>query len=97
LGIDGLLLSWICAFLSNRTQRVVVEGFTSNWVSVISGVPQGSVLGPIFFLLYVDDVTLAYPGTVRYKLFADDLKIYSNVDSSCASLNLHTALCEFER
>ena len=75
----------------------MVEGFTSNWVSVISGVPQGSVLGPIFFLLYVDDVTLAYPGTVRYKLFADDLKIYSNVDSSCASLNLHTALCEFER
>jgi len=45
----------------------------------------------------IDDVTLAYPGTVRYKLFADDLKIYSNVDSSCASLNLHTALCELER
>jgi len=66
-GIDGLLLSWICAFLSNRTQRVVVEGFTSNWVNVISGVPQVSVLGPIFFLLYVDYITLAYPGTVRYK------------------------------
>jgi len=91
-GIDGLLLSWICAFLSNKTQRVVVEGFSYNWVSVISGVPQCSVLGPILFLLYVDDVTLAYPGSVRYKLFADDLKIYSNVDSSCASVNLHTAL-----
>ena len=59
-GIDGLLLSWICAFLSIRTQRVVVEGpgFSFNWLSVISGVPQGSVLGPIFFLLCVDDVTL---------------------------------------
>ena len=57
---------------------------------------QSLVLGPIFFLLYVDDVTLAYLGAVRYKLFADDLKIYSNVDSSCASLNVQTALCELE-
>jgi len=81
-------------FSVNGTQCVVVEGFSSNWVSVISGVPQGSVLGPIFFLLYVDDVTLVYPNSVRYKLFADDLKIYSNVDSSCASLNLHNALRE---
>ena len=64
-GIDGLLLSWICAFLSNRTQHVVIEGFPSNWVSVISGVPQGSVIGPILFLLYVDDVILACPGSVR--------------------------------
>jgi len=70
IGIDGLLLSWICAFLSNRTQCVVVEGFSSNWVSVISGVPQGSVsvLGPIFFLLYVDDVTLVYPVSTSYLL-----------------------------
>jgi len=65
-GTDGLLLSRICAFLSNRTQHVVVEGFPSNWVSVISGVPQGSVIGPILFLLYADDITLAYPGSVRY-------------------------------
>jgi len=96
-GIDGLLLLWICAFLSNRTQRVVVEGFSSHWVIVISGVPQGSVLGPVLFLLYVDDVILAYSGSVRYKLFADDLKNCSNVDSSCASINLQTALRELER
>jgi len=63
-----LLLSWICTFLSNRTQRVVVEGFSSSWVTVISGLPHGSVLEPIFFLLYVDDVTLVYPGYVRYLL-----------------------------
>jgi len=63
---------------------------------IISGVPQVSVLGPIFFLLYVGDVTLVYPCSVRCKLFADDLKIYSNVDSSCASLNLHKALRQLE-
>ena len=95
-GIDGMLLSWICAFLSNRTQCVLVEGISSSWINVISGVPQGSVLGPVFFLLYVDDITLIYPGLVQYKLFADDLKIYSNVDSSCTSLNLHTVLRELE-
>ena len=44
LGISGNLLSWICAFLSDRSQCVVIENFSSSWVSVQSGVPQGSVL-----------------------------------------------------
>ncbi len=74
-GVVGLLLDWIKAFLSNRRQRVVVDGVKSDWAPVISGVPQGSILGPLLFLVYINDI-----GTVikncKFKLFADDCKIY---------------------
>ena len=55
-GIEGKLLCWIAYFLSDRTMRIMVRGEYSEWVDVISGVPQGSVLGPILFLIYVDDI-----------------------------------------
>jgi len=52
-GIQGKIYEWLYTWLTQRTQRVVLDGFTSNYVKVESGVPQGTVLGPIMFLLYI--------------------------------------------
>ncbi len=73
-GIDGNLLLWLRNFLTERKQRVNIRGSFSTWSSVKSGVSQGSVLGPILFLIYVND--LADIVTSDIKLFADDTKIY---------------------
>ena len=73
-GIDGNLPSWINSFLSNRRQRVCVRGSFSEWSQVISGVPQGSVLGPILFILYINDLSEQIQSSLW--TFADDTKIY---------------------
>jgi len=85
LGIRGKILLWIAAFLSNRSQVVKVGNSTSSSVCVISGVPQGSVLGPALFLVYINDIVLIFDNNVEIKLFADDAKVYVLIDdiSSC--------------
>jgi len=55
-GICGNVLLWVSNFLSSRLQRVAFNGCLSNWVSVLSGVPQGSILGPLHSILYVNDI-----------------------------------------
>ncbi len=74
-GITGPILRWIEAFLTNRQQRVGVDGVYSNWSPVSSGVPQGSVLGPLLFLLYINDIT-DLNLSCYIKLFADDVKLF---------------------
>ena len=75
LGISGKLLQWVKAFLSNRWQKVIVDGHESGSKSVSSSVPQGSVLGPLLFLLYINDLPTALQHH-KMKLFADDAKAY---------------------
>ena len=78
-GIRGKMLKWLTSFLSNRKQRVVLNGTPSEWSDVISGVPQGTILGPILFLLYVNDIPERIQSTAE--LFADDCKIYRRINS----------------
>ena len=76
-GIRNHTLSWIGAFLSNRTQTTVVNGVHSSYVEVTSGVPQGSVLGPMLFLLYINDINNAI--TSQIEIFADYSVLYRNI------------------
>ena len=78
-GIRGDLLQWIESFLTNHTQRVVVNGTCSSPRGVTSGVPQGSVLGPILFLIYINDITSNIDSQLR--LFADDCLFYRPINS----------------
>ena len=79
-GIDGMVLRWIENWLCERKQRVVINGKSSNWTSVTSGVPQGSVLGPILFLVYINDIDEGL--TCIISKFADDTKIANTVYSN---------------
>ena len=72
-------LQWITSFLHNRSQQVVIEGTYSSPCKVTSGVPQGTVLGPKLFLLYINDLISNIQSTVR--LFADDCLIYRPINS----------------
>ena len=80
MGIKGELLQWIENFLSDRQQRVVLNGFASDWTPVISGVPQGTVLGPCLFLCYINDITNEINSKIS--LFADDALIFRQIASN---------------
>ena len=75
-GIEGQLLKWTRSFLENRTQQVKVNKATSDIADVTSGIPQGSILGPILFTIFINDL----PDLVNSlcKIFADDTKCYNH-------------------
>ena len=75
-GIRGSTHKWISSWLSERSQKVVLDGQASDPVPVLSGVPQGSVLGPVLFLIFINDLPDNIRSSVR--LFADDCVLYRN-------------------
>ena len=77
-GITGNLHRWFVSYLSNRFQRVTIPGGISDWVEILAGVPQGSILGPLLFLLFINDIVREINSNIR--LFADYTTIYIIVD-----------------
>ena len=90
-GITGPILTWIKSWLSGCKQKVVLNGSSSGWSSVSSGVPQGSVLGPLLFIIFINDIDNAVD-VVHWLLlkFADDTKGLHVVDSAADAVKLQS-------
>ena len=91
LGVDSKTLGWIESYLSGRSFRVKIGSTRSQLYPASSGVPQGSVLGPLLFNLFVRDISRVIPSTVTYKLYADDLKLFGPV-SPAGCIDLQRAI-----
>ena len=88
MGISDYLLRWFTSYLLGRRQRVVIDGTVSDRVSILAGVPQGSILGPLLFLVYINDIVRNINSSIS--LFADDISLYiivENPQSAARSLN----------
>ena len=89
-GIRNHTLNWIKSWISDRSQQVVLNGATSSQVRVKSGVPQGTVLGPLMFLIFINDIAENTQSQVR--LFADDCLLYRKISDSSDSEILQSDL-----
>ena len=84
-GITGEVLDWFKHYVSDRKQRVVIPDAVSDWVFIRAEVPQGSILGPLLFLLYIHDIVIDIGSNIR--LFADDTSLYIVVNDPITAAN----------
>ena len=84
------MISWIQAWLTDRRQRVIVEGEISNWKPVLSGIPQGSVLAPILFLIFINDLDDDLSSKVLK--FADDTNMFRTINTDADKATLQDDL-----
>jgi len=94
-GINGKLLRWIQSFLGARVMRVRIRGSFSDWIEVLSGVPQGSVQGPLLFLPFVNDLPDWIKNSMR--MFADDVKIWNVIRTNAGDHSLQEDLNSLAR
>ena len=91
-GVNGNLLNWFTDYLHGRVQRVVVDGVASDWATVTSGVPQGSLLGPILFVIFINDFPNVVSHVSQTALYADDSKLYKSISCLCSCESLQQSL-----
>jgi hypothetical protein len=95
-GINGHLLNWLKSFLTDRQQQVKIKNTLSDLLPVTSGVPQGSVLGPMLFLIFINDISdLNTDPNIKMYLFADDIKLFSRTTDSAALSQLLSNIAEW--
>ena len=96
-GIGGNLLQWIQAWLSNRRQKVVTQGAESSWKKVTSSVVQGSVLGPLCFLIYMNDLESGINPSSTISKFADDTKLIHPVDTESNIEDMQSSINQLQK
>ena len=95
-GVRGKLYNWFANYLSGRCQRVVIDGTASNWAPVTSGVPQGSILGPVLFVIFINDLPYTLPDEKMAALYADDTKVCNSIRSKADCEKVQQALTNLE-
>ena len=91
-GITGELLKWTTNFLSERTQCTKIGSCYSPYKPIHGGVIQGSCLGPLLFLIYINDVVEMFTDSVTPKLYADDIKLYTSIQSNVDCIDFQNNL-----
>ncbi len=94
LGIDGKVIKWVEAFLKDRKQRVILSGCSSGWSEVVSGVPQGSVMGPVLFIMFINDMPVEVSNFIS--LFADDAKLFGESTDNIKSQSIQNDLTKLQ-
>ena len=93
--IHNSIIEWIKNFLSGRKQRVRVDGEFSSWADVLSGIPQGSILGPLLFIIFINDLVDFSENNLKLYLFADDAKLYRHIKDVSDVDNLQRGIDNF--
>jgi len=91
-GVCDMILVWLKDFLTGRSRAVRVGDCVSTLHFVISGVPQGSVLGPVLFVVFINDIVNCSNDAVSVKLFADDAKLYTVISNESSAANLQSSV-----
>ena len=93
-GISGQVINWFQSYLSDRYQRVALQGTYSDWLQVLSGVLQGSIMGPLMFLVYIDDIPQCITHDPKIAIFADDSKLFKIIEKPSDKFSLQQDLTQ---